>query len=216
MSEFSERYLKVKNELPDGVTLVAASKMQGIDKVEELNGIAPEVIFGENKVQELLDKYVPKYRWHIIGQLQSNKVKYIIDKVELIQSLDRESLALEIEKQAAKHNIVMPCLVEINIAGEEAKGGLKPEDAEKFIAWTKELKHVDVRGLMTVAPNTDENTVRQCFLKMKALFVDLQSKFDGIEILSMGMSGDYKIAIECGSNMVRLGRTLFGERSYNV
>ena len=94
MSELSERYLKVKNELPDGVTLVAASKMQGIDKVEELNGIAPEVIFGENKVQELLDKYDPKYRWHIIGQLQSNKVKYIIDKVELIQSLDRESLAL--------------------------------------------------------------------------------------------------------------------------
>lgn len=211
-----ENYLKVKEELPDGVTLVAASKMQNIAKIEELSEIGENIIFGENKVQELCDKYDPRFKWHLIGQLQTNKVKYVIDKVEMIQSLDRDSLALEIEKQAAKHDIVMPCLVEINVAGEESKGGLKAEDAEEFINRVLNLKHIKICGLMTVAPNADENTVRNCFLKMKNLFDYLKSKYSDITVLSMGMSGDWKLAVECGSNMIRLGRTLFGERNYNV
>ncbi|MGN0795334.1 MAG: YggS family pyridoxal phosphate-dependent enzyme [Christensenellales bacterium] len=211
-----ENYLKVKEELPSGITLVAASKMQNVAKIEELSEIDENIIFGENKVQELCDKYDPRFKWHVIGQLQTNKVKYVIDKVEMIQSLDRDSLALEIEKQAAKHDIVMPCLVEINVAGEESKGGLKAEDAEEFISRVLNLKHIKICGLMTVAPNADENTVRSCFLKMKNLFDYLKSKYSDITVLSMGMSGDWKLAVECGSNMIRLGRTLFGERNYNV
>ena len=209
-------YFKIKEDLPSSVTLVAASKMQNIEKIEELFNVAPDIVFGENKVQELCDKYDARFKWHLIGQLQTNKVKYIIDKVELIQSLDRTSLALEIEKQAAKRDIVMPCLVEINIAGEEAKGGLKPEEADEFINWASGLKHIKICCLMTVAPNASDDVVRECFLKMKKLFDALRIKYKDMDVLSMGMSGDWKLAVECGSNMIRLGRTLFGERNYNV
>ena len=141
-------------------------------------------------------------------------MKYIIDKVECIQSLDRMPLALEIEKCAAKKGIVMPCLIEVNIAGEEAKGGLKIENLGEFLKQLQSLERVKPIGLMTVAPiSNDEGYLKECFLKMKDSYDKFKDVY-GFKYLSMGMSSDYKIAVECGSNMIRLGRTIFGDRVY--
>ena len=170
------------------VTIVAAVKMQTRETVEELMRVAPDLVLGENRVQELTAKYDPAYRWHFIGQLQTNKVKYIADKVELIHSLDRAELAKEIEKQAVKHARMLDCLVEVNMGSEISKGGVAPEEVAEFIRSMEEYPHIRVRGLMSVLPNLGE--------------------------LSAGMSGDYKTALRYGSNMIRLGRTLFGERIY--
>lgn len=200
------------------VDIVAAVKMQTKETVDELMRVAPDFILGENRVQELTAKYDPAYRWHFIGQLQTNKVKYIIDKVELIHSLDRTDLAREIEKQAAKHGKVQDCLVEVNMGSEISKGGVAPEDAEGFIRELADYPHIRVRGLMSVLPNLGDTP------ELRALYARLKDLFDGTkklscanysaDILSAGMSGDYKIALEYGSDMIRLGRTLFGERIY--
>ena len=200
------------------VAVVAAVKMQTKDTVDELMRAAPDFILGENRVQEVTAKYDPSYRWHFTGQLQTNKVKYIADKVELIHSLDRAELAKEIDRQAAKHGKIQDCLVEVNMGSEISKGGVAPEEAAEFLRTLQDFPHIRVRGLMSVLPNLGDTP------ELRSLYAGLQSLFESTaglslinyraDILSAGMSGDYKIALEYGSNMIRLGRTLFGERIY--
>lgn len=201
------------------VTLIAASKTQSKEVVDEFMTIAPDFVLGENRVQELLEKYDSRYRWHFIGRLQTNKVKYIVDKVELIHSLDRDDLAKEIEKQAAKHGKIMDCLVEINMGAEISKGGVSPENALAFIQSMKVYSHIRIKGVMTVLPNLDKDEQQLGALCDKLCGIFEQAKLikqDNVDIeyLSCGMSADYQIALAHGSNMIRLGRMLFGERVY--
>ena len=192
--------------------LIAVSKTHTIDKIQEIynEGIKD---FGENKVQELLykiDKLPSDIRWHMIGHLQTNKVKSIIDKVYLIHSVDSVKLAITIDKEAKKKNIVANILLEINIANEESKYGFSINELDAVINQINNLKNINIKGFMTVAPytyNPEEN--RKYFKKMK----NLKNKYN-YEILSMGMSNDYKIAIEEGSTYVRIGTKIFGERNY--
>ena len=201
-----------------GASLIAVSKTKPVEDIRQVYdcGIRD---FGENKVQEILEKYdlLPKdIRWHMIGHLQRNKVKYIVDKVALIHSVDSLRLAQEIDKEAAKKGIVMPVLIEINIASEESKYGVSPKDCEELIRQISTLSSVRIKGLMTVAPyveNAEEN--RQYFKIMKQLYVDIINKnIDNVdmEFLSMGMTGDYQVAIEEGADYVRVGTGIFGER----
>ena len=178
--------------------------------------------FGENKVQEMCEKMdvLPKdIKWHMIGHLQRNKVKYIAGRTELIHSVDTYRLAEEINIQAKKKNIIIPILVEVNIAGEESKFGTSAEDAMLLVEDISKLENVRIKGLMTIAPyveDAEEN--RPYFRKIKQLAVDIANKnIDNVsmEILSMGMTGDYMVAIEEGSTMVRVGTGIFGARNYN-
>lgn len=200
------------------VSVVAAVKMQTKETIDELMRVAPDFILGENRVQEFTAVYDPAYRWHFIGRLQTNKVKYIIDKTELIHSLDRTELAKEIEKQAAKHGKVQDCLVEVNMGSEISKGGVAPADVLAFVRSLEEFDHLRVRGLMSVLPNLgDTPELRALYAELERLFGELgklSCKNVSADILSAGMSGDYKIALEYGSNMIRPGRALFGERVY--
>lgn len=202
------------------VTLVAASKTQTHETLAELMTVTPDFILGENRVQELLEKYDPKYVWHFIGRLQTNKVKYIIDKVELIHSLDRLELAAEIEKQAAKRNKIQNCLIEVNMGGEESKGGVPPEHTLDFIASLEGYKHIRIQGVMSVMPKTDDLcALHKLYEKLYELYVSVkgvQQENVDIRYLSAGMSGDYKLALEHGSNMLRLGSLLFGQRSVRI
>lgn len=217
-AEHIEEVRKAVAECGRDVVIVAAVKMQTSETVDELMRIAPDFVLGENRVQELTAKYNPAYRWHFIGQLQTNKVKYIIDKVELIHSLDRDELAKEIEKQAAKHDKVQDCLVEVNMGSEISKGGVAPEETENFIRSLEKYPHIRVRGIMSVLPNLgDTPELRAMYAALRDLFGrvrGMQQSNLSADYLSAGMSGDYKIALEYGSDMIRLGRTLFGERIY--
>lgn len=217
-TEHIEEVRRAVAECGREVTLVAAVKMQTKETVDELMRVAPDFVLGENRVQELTAKYDPAYRWHFIGQLQTNKVKYIADKVELIHSLDREELAKEIEKQAAKHGKVQDCLVEVNMGSEISKGGVAPAETVDFIRSLASYGHIRVRGLMSVLPNLgDTPELRTLYASLRDLFAEVRNmKQENLsaDYLSAGMSGDYKIALEYGSNMIRLGRTLFGERVY--
>ena len=217
-TEHIEEVRRAVAECGREVTLVAAVKMQTKETVDELIRVAPDFVLGENRVQELTAKYDPAYRWHFIGQLQTNKVKYIADKVELIHSLDREELAREIEKQAAKHGKVQDCLVEVNMGSEISKGGIAPAETVDFIRSLASYGHLRVRGLMSVLPDLgDPPELRALYASLRDLFAEVRNmKQENLsaDYLSAGMSGDYKIALEYGSNMIRLGRTLFGERVY--
>ncbi len=204
----------------DEVTLIAVSKTKPIEMLQEIYG---ENIrdFGENKVQELCSKMeqLPSdIRWHMIGHLQRNKVKYIVGKVELIHSVDTYRLAEEINIQAKKQNVIVPILVEVNIAHEESKFGISAEDAILLVEEISKLENICIKGLMTIAPyveNPEDN--RLYFRKIKQLSVDITNKnIDNVsmEILSMGMTGDYMVAIEEGATMVRVGTGIFGERNY--
>ena len=199
----------------DDITVVCATKTTAIHTIARITQYGFH-IGGENKVQELLSKYRPLegVSWHIIGQLQSNKVKYIIDKVDMVQSLDRLSLAAELQKQCAARGRSIDCLVEVNISGIEGRGGVEPRGTAEFIKSLEEFDRISVKGLMTVLPvcQSKESLVPYC-VKMKDLFDDIRSRFGGISVLSMGMSDDYECAIENGATMVRLGRALFGERN---
>ena len=204
----------------DEVTLIAVSKTKPVEMLQE---IYDENIrdFGENKVQELCSKMeqLPSdIRWHMIGHLQRNKVKYIVGKVELIHSVDTYRLAEEINIQAKKQNVIVPILVEVNIAHEESKFGISAEDAILLVEEISKLENIRIKGLMTIAPyveNPEDN--RLYFRKIKQLSVDITNKnIDNVfmEILSMGMTEDYMVAIEEGATMVRVGTGIFGERNY--
>lgn len=203
------------------VTLIAVSKTKPIEMLQEIydEGIRD---FGENKVQELTEKYevMPKdMKWHMIGHLQRNKVKYIVDKVTLIHSVDSLRLAETISREAEKKGVTVPILIEVNIAGEETKFGLSSK--EEVISLTEQiaaLPNLSVKGLMTVAPPVkDPEENRPFFREIRQLSVDITNKnIDNVsmEILSMGMTGDYEVAIEEGATMVRVGTGIFGARNY--
>lgn len=206
----------------DDVKLIAVSKTKPVSDIEELYGHGVRV-FGENKVQELCDKYeaLPKdIEWHMIGHLQRNKVKYIVGKAALIHSVDSLRLAMQIEAEAAKKNVIANILIEVNVAEEESKFGLKADEALKNITEIAKLPHIKIKGLMTIAPfveNPEDN--RKYFKKLKQLAVDIQAKnIDNVDMneLSMGMTGDYMVAVEEGATYVRVGTGIFGERHYDI
>jgi len=209
---------EIKTTLPEGVTLIAVSKTKPNEAILEAYecGIRD---FGENKVQDLILKYeaLPKdIRWHFIGALQTNKVRKLIGKTTLIQSLDRTSLADEINKIASKKNLMVDALIEINIGEEENKSGLPLKDLTGFIEYLKKLEHINIKGLMAIIPQGEEAENKKYFKRMKEVFMELKHKeYDRfhMEILSMGMSMDYLSAIEEGSNMVRIGTGIFGNRN---
>lgn len=198
------------------VTLLAAVKYTDVEHINYLHSLGVNDI-GENRVQQLLEHWEllnrENLRVHFIGTLQKNKVKYIIDKVSMIHSLDSLSLAAEIEKQAAKHNIVMDVLVEINSGMEENKSGISPEDAAEFCLALGQFSHINLRGFMTMAPKCEKNEeYRKYFRKTSQLCLDIwQKKLHNIDrpILSMGMSDSFEVAIEEGADIVRVGRALF-------
>lgn len=203
------------------VTLIAVSKTKPVEMLKEIYdaGIRD---FGENKVQELTEKYevMPEdIKWHMIGHLQRNKVKYIVDKVELIHSVDSLRLAQEISKEAVKKDVTVSILIEVNIAGEETKFGLSKEEVCTLVEEAAKLPNIRIKGLMTVAPPVaDPEENRPFFRKIKELSVDITNKnIDNVtmEILSMGMTNDYMVAIEEGATMVRVGTGIFGERDYS-
>ena len=213
---------RIRKDIPDGVTLLAATKTVSAEKINYAHSLGINTI-GENRVNELLEKYDDLDKdidLQFIGHLQSNKVKYIIDKVSLIHSLDSEALAKEIDKQAKKHGLIMNVLVEINIGGEESKSGIRPEEAESFIKKAALYPNISIKGLMAIPPvcNTPKEA-ENYFLKIREIFLDIKAKkVDNVnmDILSMGMSADYKEAIKCGSTMVRIGSALFGARNYGI
>ncbi len=202
------------------VTLIAVSKTKPLEMLEEIYEAGARN-FGENKVQELCDKIelMPNdVEWHMIGHLQRNKVKYIVGRTSLIHSVDTYRLAEEINVQAKKKNVTVPILVEVNIADEETKFGTSASDAILLVEEIASLENVAVKGLMTVAPNvSNPEDNRLYFRKIKQLSVDIaEKKIDNVsmQVLSMGMTGDYMVAIEEGATMVRVGTGIFGERNY--
>lgn len=204
------------------VTLIAVSKTKPVEMIKEAMEAGAEV-FGENKVQELCEKYeaLPEVRhWHLIGHLQRNKVKYIVDKAELIHSVDSLRLAEEISKEAVRKNVQVNILIEVNVAEEESKFGVKVEDTEALVRQIAVLPGVHIQGLMTIAPYvTDPEENRPVFRALKKLAVDIHRKnIDNVHMdeLSMGMTGDYQVAIEEGATMVRVGTGIFGERNYAI
>ncbi len=210
------------NRNAEEVTLIAVSKTKPVSMLMEAYECGCRE-FGENKVQELVDKYevMPKdIKWHMIGHLQRNKVKYIVDKVTLIHSVDSLKLAEEISKEALKKQVQVPILIEVNVAGEDTKFGVKPTETEELVRQISMLEGIHIKGLMTIAPyvdNPEEN--RQYFAQLKQLSVDINRKnIDNVNmnVLSMGMTGDYMVAIEEGASYVRVGTGIFGERQYPV
>ena len=206
----------------EDVTLIAVSKTKPLSDIEELITYGATE-FGENKVQELTDKYEnvsTKVNWHLIGHLQTNKVKYIVDKATLIHSVDSVRLASEIEKEANKKGVIANILIQVNIAHEDTKFGINEDEIYDLINEIKNFEHIKIKGLMTIAPfveNPEENGVH--FRNLYQLLLDIKSKnIDNIDmsILSMGMTNDYEIAIEEGATMVRVGTGIFGERNYNI
>ena len=207
---------------PEEVTLIAVSKTKPVSAIEEAL-LSGTLDYGENKVQELCDKYdvLPKnIRWHMIGHLQRNKVKYLVGKTYLVHSVDSLRLAEQIEKEFAKHNQVCDILVEVNIAQEESKFGINAKETEELIRKIAKFEHVRIKGLMTIAPYTeDPESNRDYFREIKKLSVDIRDKIiDNVnmDVLSMGMTGDYMVAVEEGATMVRVGTGIFGERNYNI
>lgn len=197
------------------VLVIGASKTMPLERILFVRDNTDVKIFGENRVQELLEKYTPDVRWHFIGQLQTNKVKYIIDKVELIHSVDRLSLLQEIDRQAKKHGKVQDILIEVNIGGEEKKGGVAPAEVIDFAKEVDKYPSVRLKGLMSVLPNVEKEALNAFYLQLSKLYDTLkQTKLDNADIryLSAGMSNDYDVAVKYGANIVRLGRALFGER----
>ena len=206
----------ILGKLPKSVTLVAVSKTKPNAAIMDAYD-AGHRVFGENKVQDMLAKFeeLPSdIQWHMIGHLQTNKVKFIAPFVSLIHGVDSLKLIKEIDKRAAQNNRIIDCLLQIHIAEEETKFGLSDTEANQVLAYTKHLPNVRIKGLMGMATNTrDESIVRSEFAGLKELFLKFQSVSKDLQIISMGMSTDYEIAIEQGSTMVRVGSAIFGKRN---
>ena len=210
---------EIKKQLASDITLVAVSKTKPIEMIQQAMQIG-HLDFGENKVQELVEKHeaLPKeINWHMIGHLQRNKVKYIAPFVHLVHGADSERLINEINKQAKKNNRKIDCLLQFHIARESSKFGFSIDEVEEILANNKleDWQNINIRGVMGMATfTTDTSQVKEEFLQLKNYFEILSKKInkDNFNIISMGMSGDYKIAIDCGSNMVRIGSSIFGTR----
>lgn len=206
----------------DDIKLISVTKTVDVDKVEEAIA-AGALDAGENKPQELARKYEvlgDKIRWHQIGSLQTNKVKYIIDKVCMIHSLDRKGLAEEIDKRANKAGRVIDCLVQVNISGEESKHGMSREEVEPFVRLVADkYPNIKIKGLMTMAPfDAEKDEIRKVFRDLKELSDEINNmNIENVEMkeLSMGMTNDFEIAVEEGATMVRVGTAIFGKRNYN-
>lgn len=200
------------------ITLVAISKTFPESDIAFINGLG-HLDFGENKVQELKSKYDnfkdKNIKWHLVGHLQSNKVKYIADFVHLIHSVDSFKLAQVIDEQAKRHNRVIDILIQVNTSNEDQKSGIEPYDAKNLCEDISKLENVRLRGLMTIGMFTDdEKIIRENFSMLRNLYMDLRVTFGTFEYLSMGMTSDYRIAIEEGANMLRIGSAIFGSRNY--
>ena len=215
----NKNILKVISDIPENVKLVAISKTKSIEDIMMAYGTNQRV-FGENKIQEMSTKYedLPKdIKWHMVGHVQSNKIKYMAPYVDLIHGIDSLKSIKILNKEGTKNNRILNCLLQLKISKEESKFGLG-EKLFKEIIYSdeyKEMKNVKINGLMAMASNTNENSIiRSEFVYAKKIFDEINNRDKSFEILSMGMSNDYKIAIECGSNMIRLGSLIFGERNY--
>ncbi len=227
MSKIKENLNKIQQDIKEvlegtnrnieDITIIGVTKTVDVERIQELVDLGVKNL-GENRVQELLDKYDKisgDVNWHLIGHLQTNKVKYIIDKVTMIHSVDNIKLVKEIDKRAKQHNLVMDILIQVNIGEEESKFGVKLNQAEDFIKEVKKYQNVSVKGLMCIAPLTDDVALLESlFINLYKIYVDnINKNIDNdSNHLSMGMSNDYKLAIKCGSNMVRIGTSLFGDR----
>lgn len=220
IKEKIENAAKKRGVSADDITLVAVTKTYPAEVINEAIkcGVCD---IGENKVQEIIQKYdfVDPVRWHLIGHLQTNKVKYIIDKVHMIHSVDSIKLMEEINTQAKKHDKVMNILIQVNISGEESKFGISPSELDQMLNRAEELENIKVCGLMTIMPKVDNPVSNRLhFVNINRIYIDIsKKKYNNIsmEYLSMGMSGDFEVAIEEGSNMVRIGSAIFGQRKYN-
>jgi len=210
-----EKLVKIKDTLPEEVTLVAVSKTKSEAEIQEAYD-AGQRDFGENKIQEMVQKWesLPgDIHWHMIGHVQRNKVKYMVPFVSLVHGVDSAKLLKEIDKQAKKNDRVIPCLLQIHIAEEDTKFGLNEAELNEILAM-EGLNNVKIRGLMGMATFTsDKEQIKKEFKRLKALFDGIKAIKPEIDVLSMGMSGDYQVAIEEGSTMVRLGSSIFGERN---
>jgi len=214
----------IKSNLPDHVTLVAVSKTKPISDLMEAY-LTGQRVFGENKIREMVEKHIQMpndVEWHMIGHVQSNKVKYMADFVSLIHGVDNFKLLKEINKQALKHNRIIKCLFQIKIAVEDSKFGMSTNEAKEILQSKEfsELKNVCIVGVMGMATFTDDETqIKQEFKKLKSSFDELKQletfNFKP-KTISMGMSGDYQLAIDCGSTMIRVGSSIFGERNYSI
>ena len=207
----------IKNEIKDKADLVAVSKTRTVQEIQEAYN-SGQLKFGENRVQEIVDKQskLPNnIEWHMIGHLQKNKVKYIAKFINLIHSVDRISLAEEIDKHAKKENRIIDCLIQLKISKEESKFGLQIEDFKNFNENLKNYKNLNVIGLMGMASFTDDNElIDKEFKKIKTIYDDMVLIDSRFKVLSIGMSDDYDIALENGSNMIRVGSKIFGKRNY--
>ena len=220
-SEIAANIARITREIDGRARLLAATKTVPAEVINFAAGCGITLI-GENRVNELLEKYElldrSRLEIHFIGALQTNKVKYIADKVSMIHSVDRLPLAEEIERRCAKLGKTMDVLVEVNVAGEESKSGVRPEETAEFCEKIAAFPHLRLRGLMCVPPKCDDPAEnKKYFCKMRKIFIDISHKKidnSNIDTLSLGMSGDYLAAIECGSTMVRIGSAIFGERDY--
>jgi len=215
-----ENLSKIKQSIPENVTLVAVSKTKPIEDLQEAYNCGQR-IFGENKIQEMVDKHdtLPKdIKWHMIGHLQSNKVKYMAHFVDLIHGVDKLKTLKIINREAKKHDRIINCLLQAKIAKEETKFGLSFEEIELILNSNEfsELKNINIIGLMGMATFTDDSSqLSEEFSSLKFFFNKLKTNNSNIKVLSMGMSGDYQLAIEKGSTMIRVGSSIFGHRNYN-
>ena len=207
----------INNEIKDKADLIAVSKTRSIEQITEAYNQGQKK-FGENRVHEIVEKYnnLPKdIEWHMIGHLQKNKVKHISKFISLIHSLDRLSLAKEIDKNGRKDNRSIDCLIQIKISNDESKYGLNPEQLNSFYTDLKEFENINTIGLMAMATFTkDQNLIADEFKKMENLFKEMKTIDSNFKILSIGMSDDYQLAINNGSNMIRVGSKIFGQRNY--
>ncbi len=208
---------KIRASIPESVELVAVSKTKSNEEIMQAYDVGQRA-FGENKVQDMTAKNesLPKdIRWHMIGHVQTNKVKYMAPYVDLIHGVDSFKLLKEINKQAAKNERIISCLLQIHIAEEATKFGLSPDECKEVVIQAEALENITIKGLMGMATFTDNvSQIEREFKSLKELFEDLKSDNKDFDILSMGMSGDYELAIKEGSTMIRVGSKIFGERNY--